>query len=110
MIVSLLLIVTLLPYLSLPVDVGLVNGTEARPHSRPHMVSIQRSNKHKCGGFLVSEQFVMTAAHCFTEYVFFVQLEFRCESESQTTAKGSSLGVTTFEMTHTMIVPNLVCT
>ncbi|XDV22388.1 hypothetical protein PO909_027290 [Leuciscus waleckii] len=49
------------------VDVGIVNGTEAKPHSRPYMVSIQRNNKHKCGGFLVSEQFVMTAAHCYTQ-------------------------------------------
>ncbi|KAK7126845.1 hypothetical protein R3I94_018131 [Phoxinus phoxinus] len=69
MIVSALLLVTLLPYLTLQasVDVGIVNGTEARPHSRPYMVSVQSKNKHICGGFLVSEQFVMTAAHCFTE-------------------------------------------
>uniref|UniRef100_A0A671SIG0 trypsin n=1 Tax=Sinocyclocheilus anshuiensis TaxID=1608454 RepID=A0A671SIG0_9TELE len=49
------------------VQVGIVNGTEAKPHSRPYMVSVQSDNKHKCGGFLVSEQFVMTAAHCFKE-------------------------------------------
>ncbi|KAK9967548.1 hypothetical protein ABG768_001944 [Culter alburnus] len=69
MIVSVLLLVTLLPYPTLPssVNVGIVNGAEARPHSRPYMVSIQRNNEHICGGFLVSEQFVMTAAHCFTE-------------------------------------------
>jgi len=44
-----------------------VNGTEAKPHSRPYMVSIQRDTKDKCGGFLASEQFVMTAAQCFKE-------------------------------------------
>uniref|UniRef100_A0A8C2GW82 Peptidase S1 domain-containing protein n=1 Tax=Cyprinus carpio TaxID=7962 RepID=A0A8C2GW82_CYPCA len=60
MIISVLLIVTLLPYLT---QVGIVNGTEAKPHSRHYMVSIQSNNKHKCGGFLVSKQFVMTAAH-----------------------------------------------
>ncbi|XP_058616577.1 mast cell protease 1A-like isoform X1 [Onychostoma macrolepis] len=69
MIISAFLLVTLLPYLTLTasVQVGIVNGTEAKPHSRPYMVSIQRNKKHTCGGFLVSEQFVMTAAHCFNE-------------------------------------------
>ncbi|XP_059425486.1 mast cell protease 1A-like, partial [Carassius carassius] len=67
MIISVLLLVTMLPNLSFPasVQVGIVNGTEAKPHSRPYMVSIQRNKKHICGGFLVSAQFVMTAAHCF---------------------------------------------
>ncbi|XP_051550332.1 complement factor D-like [Myxocyprinus asiaticus] len=69
MIISLLLLGTLLPYLTLTayVNVGIVNGTEAKPHSRPYMVSVQINGKHSCGGFLVSKQFVMTAAHCFKE-------------------------------------------
>ncbi|KAF4097695.1 hypothetical protein G5714_021703 [Onychostoma macrolepis] len=68
-IISLLLLASLLPHLTFTasVQVGIVNGTEAKPHSRPYMVSIQRNKKHTCGGFLVSEQFVMTAAHCFNE-------------------------------------------
>ncbi|KAJ8383551.1 hypothetical protein AAFF_G00219310 [Aldrovandia affinis] len=45
---------------------GIVNGREAKPHSRPYMVSVQQKNQHICGGFLVSESFVMTAAHCLT--------------------------------------------
>ncbi|KAJ8374506.1 hypothetical protein SKAU_G00050860 [Synaphobranchus kaupii] len=45
---------------------GIVNGKEAKPHSRPYMVSVQQWNKHECGGFLVSKSFVMTAAHCLT--------------------------------------------
>ncbi|XP_057182459.1 serine protease 53-like [Triplophysa rosa] len=65
-VISLLLLDSLLPHLSFTasVNVGIVNGTEARPHSRPYMVSVQQYRSHKCGGFLISDQFVMTAAHC----------------------------------------------
>ncbi|KAL0151347.1 hypothetical protein M9458_053341, partial [Cirrhinus mrigala] len=66
-IISLLLLASLLPHLTFTahVDVGIVNGTEAKPHSRPYMVSLQNNiRQHKCGGFLISDRFVMTAAHC----------------------------------------------
>ncbi|XP_061096488.1 mast cell protease 3-like [Conger conger] len=46
-------------------DSSIVNGREAKPHSRPYMVSVQRNNVHICGGFLVSNFFIMTAAHCW---------------------------------------------
>ncbi|XP_066503123.1 mast cell protease 4-like isoform X2 [Hoplias malabaricus] len=49
------------------VNVGIVNGTVAKPHSRPYMVSVQGNGEHVCGGFLVSDLFVMTAAHCWKE-------------------------------------------
>ncbi|KAF4097693.1 granzyme B(G,H)-like [Onychostoma macrolepis] len=65
-IISLLLLASLLPHLTFTahVDVGIVNGTEAKPHSRPYMVSLQEDKKHVCGGFLISDEFVLTAAHC----------------------------------------------
>ncbi|RXN24197.1 complement factor D-like protein [Labeo rohita] len=65
-IISLLLLASLLPHLTFTahVDVGIVNGHEAKPHSRPYMVSIQENNEHVCGGFLISDEFVLTAAHC----------------------------------------------
>ncbi|KAF4097689.1 hypothetical protein G5714_021697 [Onychostoma macrolepis] len=66
-IISLLLLASLLPHLTFTahVDVGIVNGTEAKPHSRPFMVSLQKNWRHVCGGFLISDGFVLTAAHCW---------------------------------------------
>ncbi|KAM7388448.1 hypothetical protein PAMP_024621 [Pampus punctatissimus] len=43
-------------------------GHEAKPHSRPYMVIVERmmqnGNGKTCDGFLLNEDFVMTAAHC----------------------------------------------
>ncbi|XP_031605512.1 granzyme G-like [Oreochromis aureus] len=46
----------------------IIGGHEAVPHSRPYMVLLERNmpdgKKKYCGGFLLNEDFVMTAAHC----------------------------------------------
>ncbi|XP_067255107.1 mast cell protease 4-like [Chanodichthys erythropterus] len=69
-IISLLLLASLLPHLTFTahVNVGIVNGTKAKRHSRPYMVSLQEFGDHICGGFLISDQFVLTAAHCWNKY------------------------------------------
>ncbi|XP_065100255.1 granzyme G-like [Paramisgurnus dabryanus] len=46
-------------------DHGIVGGKVSIPHSRPYMVYIRDSQTQAaCGGFLLREDFVMTAAHC----------------------------------------------
>ena len=52
-----------------PVQTGkIIGGRKADPHSRPYMVLLERrmwNDETKfCGGFLISDQFVVTAAHC----------------------------------------------
>ncbi|CAM5096186.1 unnamed protein product [Natator depressus] len=45
----------------------IIGGWEAQPHSRPYMACLEiqhRDKRFHCGGFLVSENFVLTAAHC----------------------------------------------
>ncbi|XP_069094408.1 granzyme B(G,H)-like [Pleurodeles waltl] len=41
---------------------AIIGGHEAHNHSRPYMAYL--SGKSKCGGILVRNDFVMTAAHC----------------------------------------------
>uniref|UniRef100_A0A3P8S337 trypsin n=1 Tax=Amphiprion percula TaxID=161767 RepID=A0A3P8S337_AMPPE len=47
---------------------AIIGGREAAPHSRPYMASIQvpegENLKHECGGFVIADQWVMTAVHC----------------------------------------------
>ncbi|XP_027146437.1 mast cell protease 1A [Larimichthys crocea] len=43
----------------------IINGKKAQENSMQYMVSLQNSRgEHECGGFLISEDFVLTAANC----------------------------------------------
>ncbi|CAK7293416.1 Complement factor D [Vulpes lagopus] len=45
----------------------ILGGREAESHARPYMASVQVDGKHVCGGFLVSERWVLSAAHCLED-------------------------------------------
>ncbi|XP_021329154.1 mast cell protease 1A-like [Danio rerio] len=64
-IISLLLLVSLVPHLTFTAHVSIVDGQEAKPHSRPYMVSVQLFGQNICAGFLISDRFVLTAAQCW---------------------------------------------
>lgn len=42
----------------------IIGGYEVEPHSRPFMAQIKGSEGIICGGALIKENWVLTAAHC----------------------------------------------
>ncbi|XP_041862554.1 duodenase-1-like [Melanotaenia boesemani] len=42
----------------------IIHGEKAPKNSMPYMVSVQNHHGHMCGGFLITQGFVVTAAHC----------------------------------------------
>nr|ATO74509.1 collagenolytic serine protease [Eriocheir sinensis] len=51
----------------------IVGGSEAVPHSWPHQVGLFIDNMYFCGGSLISNEWVLTAAHC-TDGAGFVEV------------------------------------
>ncbi|KAJ9580882.1 hypothetical protein L9F63_023943, partial [Diploptera punctata] len=47
----------------------IVNGTKAPAGKFPYMISLQYDGSHECGGTILSEKWILTAAHCVYEEV-----------------------------------------
>ena len=41
-----------------------MNGENASPHSWPWQISLRVNGRHICGGSLIDNDWVLTAAHC----------------------------------------------
>ncbi|XP_043935327.1 trypsin-like [Protopterus annectens] len=52
----------------------IVGGYECKRNSQPHQVSLSVDGEHLCGGSLLNELWVLSAAHCYYEEKFDVRL------------------------------------
>lgn len=43
---------------------GIIGGSYSVKGQFPYQVSIQVNGKHNCGGSIIADQYILTAAHC----------------------------------------------
>lgn len=47
----------------------IVGGSDAQPGDAPYQVSLRENGKHKCGGSILNDRWILTAAHCVKGFV-----------------------------------------
>ncbi|XP_063073007.1 ovochymase-1 isoform X2 [Engraulis encrasicolus] len=50
------------------IETRIIGGREAWAHSWPWQVSLRFATLHACGGAIISDQWIVTAAHCFAKH------------------------------------------
>ena len=43
---------------------GIVAGDKSEPHEFPYQIALETYGRQMCGGGIINEQFILTAAHC----------------------------------------------
>ncbi|XP_031438604.1 ovochymase-1 isoform X2 [Clupea harengus] len=56
------------PQTKTEMETRIIGGREAWPNSWPWQVSLRFATMHACGGAIVTDQWIITAAHCFIKY------------------------------------------
>nr|XP_044614818.1 kallikrein-1 isoform X1 [Equus asinus] len=51
-----------------PIQSRIIGGWECEKHSKPWQVAVYHQGHFQCGGVLVHPQWVLTAAHCMSDY------------------------------------------
>ncbi|KAK4872912.1 hypothetical protein RN001_014941 [Aquatica leii] len=63
-----LLIVSLsLVHFSYGAEIKVVGGSDAPEGAFPYQASLRKKGKHSCGGSLIGDQWILTAAHCVSK-------------------------------------------